>query len=299
MEAEAAASLNHPHIVPIYEVGEYAGRHYFTMNWIEGKSLAEVMAGDRLPGSASAPARLMAKIALAIQHAHERGILHRDLKPGNILIDRQGEPHVTDFGLAKRLESYSEMTATGVIMGTPSYMSPEQAEGRNRQLTIASDIFSLGSILYQMLTGKTPFAGGTGLEIIKRVIEVEPPRPSTLNPKIDPDLETICLRCLQKEPQRRYLSARGLATDLEHWLEGKPIAARPVSDWERAWKWVRRHPAVSGLSAAIVISILVGLFAVSWQWRQTLKPMCASNRSAQIIFLQRTRRISLSTPWPR
>jgi eukaryotic-like serine/threonine-protein kinase len=271
MEAESAASLNHPHIVPIYEVGEHAGRHYFTMNWIEGKSLAEVMAGQRLPGSESAPARLMAKIAVAIQHAHERGILHRDLKPGNILIDRHGEPHVTDFGLAKRLESSSEVTVTGMIMGTPNYMSPEQAEGKNRLLTTASDIFSLGSILYQMLTGKTPFSGGTGLEIIKRVIETEPARPSTLNPRVDRDLETICLRCLHKDPQRRYLSASGLATDLENWLEGKPIAARPVSDWERAWKWVRRHPAVSGLSAAVLISILVGFLAVSWQWRQTSK----------------------------
>jgi len=269
MEAEAAASLNHPHIVPIYEIGEHEGRHYFAMNWIEGKSLSEALAGSPLPGADSASAKLMVKIAWAIHHAHERGILHRDLKPANILIDRQGEPHITDFGLAKRLEGHSEMTASGVIMGTPSYMSPEQAEGKNRQLTTASDIFSLGSILYQLLTGKTPFAGETGFEIIKRVIESEPARPRELSSNIDRDLETICLRCLQKQPQRRYLSAGGLARDLENWLEGKPIAARPVSDWERLWKWVRRHPAISGLSSAIVMSILVGLFAVSWQWRLT------------------------------
>jgi eukaryotic-like serine/threonine-protein kinase len=307
-EAEAAASLDHPHIVPIYEVGEHEGRHYFTMKWVEGHSLAEALSQSRLPAGHAAISKLMAKIAMAIQHAHERGVLHRDLKPGNILIDKNGEPHVTDFGLAKRLESHPELTASGAIMGTPSYMSPEQAEGKNRQLTTASDIFSLGSILYQLLTGQTPFRGETAFKIIRVVIEEEPARPSTINRKIDPDLETICLKCLEKDPQRRYASASGLATDLENWLAGKPIQARRVNEWERMWKWVRRHPAISSLSTAIVLTIVIGLLGMSWQWTKTAEAnlRLQSQRADNFLAANKTHfalatlaRMTRDDPWNR
>jgi WD40 repeat protein/tRNA A-37 threonylcarbamoyl transferase component Bud32 len=286
-EAEAAASLDHPHIVPIYEVGELEGRHYFTMKWIDGHSLAEAEVESLTSQELRAAAALMAKTASAVQHAHERGILHRDLKPGNILIDRQGEPHVTDFGLAKRIESNVEMTATGVVMGTPSYMSPEQAQGNNKELTTASDIFSLGAILYRLITARTPFTGDSAFEIIRHVIESEPARPAAVNPKIDRDLESICLRCLEKEPKRRYASAEALAADLRSWLEGRPVEARPVSDWERRWKWVRRHPAISILSSAIAISILLGLAGVTWQWQRAERQRAITAHANLRLELQR------------
>jgi serine/threonine-protein kinase len=192
-EAEAAANLDHPHIVPIYEVGEHEGQHYFSMKLIEGESLAQQV--PRFTQDAKATARLLAVVAWAVHHAHQRGILHRDLKPGNILVDRKGQPHVTDFGLAKRVEGDTRQTQTNVIVGTPSYMPPEQARSE-KLLTTAVDVYSLGAILYELLTGRPPFRAETPLDTVLQVLEKEPERPGTLKPKTNRDLETICLKCL-------------------------------------------------------------------------------------------------------
>jgi WD40 repeat protein len=254
-EAEAAANLDHPHIVPIYEVGEHEGQHYFSMKLIDGGSLSEHVA--RFTQDPKATARLLATVARAVHHAHQRGILHRDLKPGNILIDPQGQPHVTDFGLAKRVEGNLRQTQTGVIVGTPSYMPPEQARSE-KVLTTAVDVYSLGAILYELLTGQPPFKAATPLDTVLQVLEREPERPRALNPRADRDLETICLKCLEKEPAKRYGSAEAMAEDLEHWLAGEPIGARPVSSPERLWRWCRRNPGLAGALGAAALFLLLG-----------------------------------------
>src|SRR6266571_9357672 len=210
-EAEAAARLNHPSIVPIYEVGERDGSCYFSMKFVEGGQLDEAV--RRRPMSIRQAAELIAKVARTVHYAHEHGILHRDIKPGNILVDKKGEPHLTDFGLARLLESESTITRTLEVMGTPSYMAPEQASGETAELTGSTDVYGLGAVLYQLLTGHPPFAGGTTYETIKLVLDTDPRQPRLWNPKIDRDLSTICLKCLEKDPTRRYGSALALAED--------------------------------------------------------------------------------------
>jgi WD40 repeat protein len=264
-EAEAAARLDHPHIVPIYEVAEHDGQPYFSMKLIEAGSLTrrrpEFTRDQRAAG------RLLATVARAVHHAHQRGLLHRDLKPGNILLDAQGEPHVTDFGLARRIDGGPELTQSGAIVGTPSYMAPEQAAA-HQGLTTAVDVYSLGAILYELLAGRPPFQGETQLDTLLQVIHEEPERPSKLNRQVRPDLDTICLRCLDKDPQRRYGSAEALAEDLERWLRDEPISARPVGHAERLWRWARRRPGMALLGTA-VLGLLVAVAVISslWAWR--------------------------------
>ncbi len=260
-EAEAAANLDHPHIVPIYEVGEYEGQHYFSMKYVEGGSLAECL--PRLAGDHRAYSRLMATVARAVHYAHQRRILHRDLKPANIVLDGRNQPYVTDFGLARYVEADRGLTQSGNIIGTPSYMAPEQASGQAEQLSTAADVYSLGAILYELLTGRPPFRGGSPLDTLKQVAEQEPVRPRAISPRADRDLETVCLKCLEKDPKRRYGSAEALAEDLERWLAGEPILARPAGPWERAIKWVRRRPAIAALLAVCGLAALVVVAALA------------------------------------
>jgi eukaryotic-like serine/threonine-protein kinase len=257
-EAENAARLDHPHIVPIYEVGEHNGQHYFSMKLIEGASLVREMGG--FTADPRAAARLIATVARAVHHAHQRGVLHRDLKPGNILIDKEGQPHVADFGLAKRIEGESDQTLSGAVVGTPCYMAPEQAAGRNTGLTTSADVYALGAILYEMLTGRPPFRAGTPLETLMQVRHEEPEPPCKARPGVPRDLEVVCLKCLRKDPSGRYASAEALAEDLERWRVGKPILARPVGSGERALKWVRRNPLLAtttGLAAAALLAVTI------------------------------------------
>jgi serine/threonine-protein kinase len=254
-EAEAAAGLDHPSIVPIYEVGERDGSCYFSMKFVKGGQLDEVV--RRTPMSIRQAAELIAKIARTVHYAHDHGILHRDIKPGNILLDQNGEPNLTDFGLARLLETESTVTRTLEVLGTPSYMAPEQAVGNNAAVSSVTDIYGLGAVLYQLVTGQPPFAGGTTYETIKLVLDSEPRQPRLLNPKIDRDLSTICLKCLEKDPQRRYSSAFALAEDLEHWLRHEPIRARRAGVITRGRKWVRRNP-----TSALLVASLVALAAI-------------------------------------
>jgi serine/threonine protein kinase/tetratricopeptide (TPR) repeat protein len=261
-EAEAAASLDHPSIVPIYEVGERDGSCYFSMKFVEGGQLDEV--SRRRPISIRHAAELIANVARTVHYAHEHGILHRDIKPGNILLDDKGEPHLTDFGLARLVETESTMTRTLEVLGTPSYMAPEQAAGNNTQLTSATDVYGLGAVFYQLLTGQPPFAGGTTYETIKLLLDTEPRQPRLLNSKIDRDLSTICLKCLEKDPKRRYSSALALAEDLEHWLKHEPIQARRTGLFARGKKWVQRNPS-SALLAASLVALVAAAGWIVWK----------------------------------
>jgi serine/threonine protein kinase/Tfp pilus assembly protein PilF len=261
-EAEAAASLEHPQIVPIYEIGERDGSCYFSMKFVEGGQLDEVV--SRNPISIQRAAELLVKIARTVQFAHEHGILHRDIKPGNILLDRGGEPHLTDFGLARLLEQESTITNSFDVLGTPSYMSPEQAAGHIKELTPAADVYSLGAVFYQMLTGEPPFAGGTTYDTIRMVLESEPGNPRARNPKIDVDLATICLKCLEKNPQNRYETAAALADDVERWLRHEPIKARRAGVFIRGKKWLQRNPSTA-ISAVSLAAFVAALGVIIWK----------------------------------
>src|SRR5437588_1124022 len=264
LEAEAAASLDHPCIVPIYEIGERDGACYFSMGLVEGGQLDAVAKREPMPPRHAA--ELVAKLARTVHYAHERGILHRDIKPGNILLDAKGEPHLTDFGLARLVETESTVTRTMEVLGTPSYMAPEQAVGNNAGVTRATDIYGLGAVLYQLLTGHPPFAGGTTFETVRLVLDTEPRQPRLLNPKVDRDLATICLKCLDKDPQRRYSSALALAEDLERWLKHEPIRGRRTGIFTGGRKWMRRNRKLVATGAAC---LLVGA-AVIWLFRGEL-----------------------------
>jgi WD40 repeat protein len=256
VEAEAVARLQHPHIVQIHEVGEQGGLPFFSLEFCPGGSLAEQLDGTPWPPDRAA--ELVRKLAGAVEHAHRHGVVHRDLKPANILLDAEGEPKITDFGLAKRLDLEGGQTRTGAILGTPSYMAPEQAGGKTREVGPAADIYALGAILYELLTGRPPFRGPTPLDTVLQVVAEEPVPVRQLQPKVPRDLETICHKCLQKEPGKRYASAADLAEDLGRFLEGRPVAARPVGRAERTWRWCRRNKAVAGLLVAVAAALLVG-----------------------------------------
>ena len=300
-EAETAANLDHPHIVPLYDSGECDGQHYFTMKLIEGQSLAQALADGQtkeretwkhlqeLPSpptqaptlplaypSEPRPTRfdpnqaasLLAKVADAVHYAHQHGILHRDLKPGNILIDSAGEPYVTDFGLAKLVQSDSSLTLSGEVLGTPAYMAPEQAAGKAKQMTTAADIYSLGAILYELLTGRTPFRGETPVETLHALLHTEPEAPRSLNRVVPRDLETICLKCLEKEPARRYTSAQALAEDLRRFIGGETVQARPIGPVGKGWRWCRRKPALAATLLLLQIVLALGLAGILWEWRK-------------------------------
>jgi WD40 repeat protein len=265
-EAEAAANLDHPHILPIYEVGEHGGQHYFSMKLLDGGNLAQRLAGG-LRLSAKETARLLAIVARAVHYAHQRGILHRDLKPANILLNGASQPYVADFGLAKRVEGDGKLTQSGAIVGTPSYMAPEQARAE-KTLSTAVDVYSLGAILYELLTGRPPFRASTPLDTLLQLLDKEPDRLRSQNRAIDRDLETICLKCLTKNPSERYGSAEALAEELERWLRGEPIVARPTPAWERTLKWMRRRPWSAAVTAGFILVVVTAFGLVTWQWRR-------------------------------
>ncbi len=255
VEAEAAANLQHPDIVAIHEIGQHKGQHFFSMDYVEGESLARKLEEGPLP--AARAAGYLKTIAEAIHFAHQRGTLHRDLKPQNILLDEDDRPRITDFGLARPLEGAGGLTETGAVMGSPSYMPPEQARGELGQLGPASDVYALGAMLYEMLTGVPPFVGESTAEILHRLTseEVRPPR--QLDPEIPMDLQTICMKCLEKEPELRYASARALAEDLGRFLEGEPVLARPAGLARRLTSWAGRHPwAICALVSLVLIGAL-------------------------------------------
>jgi WD40 repeat protein/tRNA A-37 threonylcarbamoyl transferase component Bud32 len=288
-EAEATALLNHPNIVSVYEVGEVEGQLYFSMKLIDGPDLAKAVACGRWPVGTNKgnhqSAALVAAIAGAVRHAHERGILHRDLKPSNILLDSAGEPHVTDFGLARRLDADSDSTRTTAILGTPGYMAPEQAAAGRRAVTTATDVYGLGGILYAILTGQAPFRGETPLATARLVLDKDPASPLLFNARVDRDLEVICLKCLRKHPLERYQSAEELQTELERWLAGKPIKARPLSPFERLRRWCRRNRVAAALLSAVSLLVLVATigqaFTIALLWGEKNKTESALEQAQE------------------
>jgi serine/threonine-protein kinase len=296
-EAHTAASLDHPHIVPLYDVGEHDGLPFLAMKLMAGSLAESVMRGDFNPDTNSSrrAASLVALIARAVHHAHQRGLLHRDLKPANVLLDESGQPAVSDFGLARRADGPIS-TASGTAIGTPAYMSPEQAAGRSREVTVASDVYGLGAVLYELLTGKPPFTGNSAVEVLRKVVDEEPASPRSLAPGMNSSLETIVRKCLDKAPARRYSSALALAEDLERWLAGEPILAKPPGPVEMFVRWVRRWPVVASLSALLVAAVIGGGVLVTQQWLRaegalktteaTLKDLREANAKTEAALLE-------------
>lgn len=265
-EAEAVALLKHPNIVQIYEIGDDEGRPYFSLEYVDGGSLNKKLAHRALPYREAAEITRVLADAMASAHAH--GIIHRDLKPGNVLLTQEGTPKITDFGLAKRLDDDTGQTQSGSILGTPDYMAPEQAAGRLREVGPRSDIYALGAMLYELLTGRVPLRGESVIDTLRQVVVKEPVAPTQLQPKVPRDLETICLKCLRKDAAKRYASMADLAEDLRRFLAGEPILARPVSSAERLWRWCRRNPRVAALSggvAALVVAWAVTASDMAWR----------------------------------
>ena len=253
-EAEAAAQLDHPGIVPVFEVGQHDGHHFYSMALVEGESLSHRIAEG--PLAPTGAAELVKSVALAVHHAHKKGVIHRDLKPANILIDRDGQARVTDFGLARQKATESSLTADGQVLGTPGYLSPEQATGSSAQVDEAADVYSLGAVLYAALTGRPPFQADTAVATLKQVAESDPVWPSAINADVDIDLQTIVQKCLEKRPEDRYSSAAELAEELNRYLTGVPIHARPIGNSQRLWRWVRRRPLVLALVAWVCVAIV-------------------------------------------
>jgi eukaryotic-like serine/threonine-protein kinase len=268
-EAEAAANLRHPNIVAIYETGEVAGEHYFSMEYVQGRDLAAIAREG--PLQASRAARYTMHIAGAIHYAHQQGTLHRDLKPSNVLIDSDDQPRVTDFGLAKRMRGDFGLTISGQVLGSPGFMPPEQTSGRRGHVGPATDVYGIGAVLYHLLTGRPPFQAETLEEVLRQVAERDPITPRLLNPGVPRDLETICLKCLEKDPAKRYASAQAVADELGRFLRDEPIVARPVSRLERLWRWCRRRPVVASLILALQVALALGAGGVLWQWKRVIR----------------------------
>ena len=265
-EAQAAAQLRHPRIVAVHEVGADQGRYFYSMDFIEGQNLAQKV--QQYPLAARQASLCVKTLAEATHYAHEHQVLHRDLKPSNVLIDAQNQPHITDFGLAKLMHERSDATLSGVVMGSPCYMAPEQAQGQASAVGVRSDIYALGAILYELVTGRPPFKGESASATLKLVAESDPIPPRQMNPKISRDLETICLKCLEKEPARRYASARALAEDLGRYIQGEPIQARRVGAMGKTVRWCRRKPALAAALAASALLLILGVAGITWQWRR-------------------------------
>lgn len=280
-EAEAAANLEHQGIVPIFEVGEFRGRHFFAMAYVDGVTLSNLIKDGPLDSKDAA--QILFQIVDSIAYAHEHGVIHRDLKPGNILLTTDRQARVTDFGLAKRIDSDSDLTDTGQVLGTPSYMAPEQAAGRIDQVGKRADIYALGAILYYLLTGRPPFQSANPIETIRQVLEREPVAPRSLNPAIDRDLETICLKCLNKEPSKRYASASALAAEIERYLTGRPIIARPLSQPARFWRWCRRNPVIAASAGVIATVLIVATIISTWfGYQSTIDEQKALTAAAEL-----------------
>lgn len=279
VEAEAVGRLEHPHIVPLYGIGREAGTPFLVLRYFERGSLAEALRQTRYTPQQAA--RCMATAARAVHHAHQHGVIHRDLKPSNLLLDDTGAPHVADFGLARLVDQDNRLTLSHSVMGTPAYMAPEQANGSSHSVGTPADLHALGAILYEMLTGRPPFLANTAVETLRMVVESDPVNPRRLVPGLCPDLAAICLTCLEKDPNRRYASAAGLANDLDRWLRHEPISVRPISRTAQVAKWVRRRPVLAGLSAAFALALLGGVAATTWLWRRAA---ASERRTEELLY---------------
>jgi WD40 repeat protein/serine/threonine protein kinase len=276
-EVTAAALLQHPNIVAVHDVGIHEGQHYFSMDYVEGQNLSQLVGAGPLPTAKAA--RYVKLIAEAIHYAHQQGILHRDLKPSNVLVDASDQPRITDFGLAKRLDGDVSITMTGQMLGSPNFMPPEQATDQRGKLGRHSDVYGLGAILYHLLTARPPFQAESFESVINQVLNAEPVSPRLLNSSVPADLETICVKCLQKEPAARYQSAQDLADELNHFLHHEPIRARPITRAERTWRWCRRNPVVAVLGVALILAIVIGFAGVTWQLRRVSREESISRRN--------------------